>query len=155
MSSHLGVLPHRFWTKVEKTPTCWLWQGAKDSRGYGSFYFNGSVKSTHRLVYETLVDSISIGLYVLHICDNPACVNPDHLFLGTQKDNVQDCLSKGRRSIQKGENNNFSILNEELVRTIRRLRNNKLTLAEIANTLNINLNTIRNVVYGKTWAHIE
>ena len=90
----------RFFAKVNKTDTCWLWTGFIDSGGRGRFYFNGRATSAHRVSYELFVDEILEGLLVCHRCDVSACVNPDHLFVGTQTDNMHDCSEKGRTSNQ-------------------------------------------------------
>ena len=86
-----------------KVGECWIWQGWKDRCGYGCTQFGcgrksrvGKVKKAHRVSYEFYVGPIPKGMYVCHKCDTPACVNPEHLFLGSQKDNMADCSSKGR-----------------------------------------------------------
>lgn len=91
------VLWDRFWAKVHKTDTCWLWTGAT-SVGYGMFKHTGlnATVSVHRLAYETLVALIPPGLHVCHRCDVPTCVNPAHLFVGTHRDNMRDSSAKGR-----------------------------------------------------------
>jgi hypothetical protein len=81
---------------------CWLWEGYKDKDGYGNFQFNGSPRQAHRVSYELFVRPIPEGLCVCHSCDVPSCVNFNHLWLGTCKENQADCARKGRRS---GENN--------------------------------------------------
>lgn len=75
---------------------CWVWTGRRHPFGYGLISRNGKPYNAHRLSYEMHVGPITDGLWVLHRCDNPPCVNPDHLFLGTQSDNMQDCKIKGR-----------------------------------------------------------
>lgn len=82
----------RFWSKVNKTASCWLWTGAKGKWGHGSF--QGS--SAHRFAYKQLVGPIPDGMFVCHRCDVGSCVNPEHLFLGTQRDNIHDAINKGR-----------------------------------------------------------
>lgn len=87
----------RFWRKVLKTPDCWAWSGAKQRRGYGCMETTKGVnRSAHRVSWELHFGEIPKGMCVLHKCDNPECTRPDHLFLGTLKDNTKDMISKGR-----------------------------------------------------------
>ena len=86
----------RFFQKVNKTDSCWLWTGAFTSRGYGSFGVNGKNISAHRYSYQIHTGQIPIGLVVCHTCDTPSCVNPEHLWIGTQSDNMKDMVSKDR-----------------------------------------------------------
>jgi len=90
----------RFWAKVKKTSGCWLWVGAKQRRGYGYLHNGGHSKRkpirAHRYSWEIHNGPIPAGLWVLHKCDAPSCVNPAHLFLGTRSDNMKDAASKGR-----------------------------------------------------------
>jgi hypothetical protein len=86
----------RFFKKVNKTDSCWLWTGALSSRGYGSFRVDGKTISTHRLSYSWFKGEVPEGIFVCHTCDIPACVNPDHLWLGTNSDNMQDMIAKDR-----------------------------------------------------------
>jgi hypothetical protein len=91
-------LDERFWSKVVKSNGCWLWKGATSRRGYGSATINGSSVATHRISYEAHVGPIPDGLYVLHSCDTPACVNPAHLRVGTSLDNARDRAERGRHA---------------------------------------------------------
>ena len=86
----------RFWDKVNKTDTCWLWTGNTEKIGYGIFKLKGKALKAHRLSYAYHKNSIPAGNMVLHRCDVRNCVNPDHLFLGTQTDNMRDMTAKGR-----------------------------------------------------------
>lgn len=86
----------RFWSRIEKTESCWIWKGSTNGRGYGHFRYDGKLRYTHRLAYTYCVGPIPGGLLVLHKCDNPPCCNPGHLFLGSHKDNIQDAIQKGR-----------------------------------------------------------
>jgi hypothetical protein len=85
-----------FWVKVEKTEGCWLWMAARDKDGYGNVRWRMERERAHRLSWRLTYGNIPDGLWVLHRCDNPPCVRPDHLFLGTAKDNTADMLNKGR-----------------------------------------------------------
>lgn len=88
----------RFWNKVCRTSRCWLWTAAKLNGGYGAFQDEGRTLRAHRVSWELAYGSIPCGIQVLHHCDNPACVRPDHLFLGTGKDNMKDRDTKGRQA---------------------------------------------------------
>lgn len=96
----LMPLTQRFWRKVERSDGCWLWTGVRTGRGYGRIQQGGLEKRkallVHRLSWELHFGAIPAGLVVCHKCDVPLCVRPDHLFLGTQRDNIADCIAKGR-----------------------------------------------------------
>ena len=119
------MLAQRFWNKVEKTDSCWLWTAALTHDGYGRFVVplkNGAwqTRLSHRVVYESLVGPIG-GKLVLHRCDVRNCVNPDHLFLGTNKDNTTDMIAKGRGVFTgaRGEAAGNAKLTEPQIREIR------------------------------------
>lgn len=100
------VLDDRFWSKVRKNPTngCWEWNSSKNNRGYGMFSCRGlgfrNKKLAHRLSYEFHNGPIDAGKHILHACDNPSCVNPDHLSCGSRSDNMRDCSNKFRSGNQ-------------------------------------------------------
>lgn len=86
-----------FWSHYDEVGDCWLWRGGKNRKNQGVTYHNGRNWITSRLVWTLTNGTIPSGMYVCHSCDNPSCMNPEHLFLGTPKDNVHDMIKKGRR----------------------------------------------------------
>jgi hypothetical protein len=115
----LVPLKTRFESKVKITPGCWIWTGAKTGGGYGNIKHCGKVLIASRVSYELYCSAIPDGLHVLHKCDNPSCVNPDHLFLGTHCDNMHDMYHKNRREAATGERNGASKLTQQKVLLIR------------------------------------
>lgn len=112
------ALAVRFAEKVRISDGCWEWTGDKDVKGYGRFFLRGEVIRAHRVSQEIYAGPIPDGMYVLHRCDNPGCVNPAHLFLGTQTDNMLDMEAKGRGRHPRGEGHLSSKLTEVEVRKI-------------------------------------
>lgn len=91
-----------FWEKVNKTEGCWEWTGSKNKKGYGSFGVDGKTQKAHRVSWMLTFGELPED-DVLHTCDNPSCVRPDHLFVGTNQDNMRDMADKGRAFMKKGE----------------------------------------------------
>ena len=87
----------RFFQKVKKTDTCWFWVGALNSKGYGSLSVDRKAIGAHRFSYSTFVGLIPKKMFVCHTCDTPSCVNPKHLFTGTNSDNMRDMIAKNRQ----------------------------------------------------------
>lgn len=148
----------RFFRKINKTEACWLWTGRANPNGYGAIQEGGKGSrsiSAHRLSYQIHKGEIPEGLVVMHSCDNPACVNPDHLSVGTYKENTADMIAKGRKRTvaPKGTGNGKAKLNDSLVRYIR--QNNNRPHAELARELNLSPNCIRGVKTGRTWSHVN
>lgn len=158
----------RFWKYIKKTEYCWEWIGSKDRKGYGklweSQFETRKIKAAHRLSYELHKGSINDHLCVCHKCNNPACVNPDHLYLGTQAENMKDAVDQGRTKKsqqwidnQKGSNNPASKVTENQVREIRKImstQNYRGLQAELCRKYGVNKTTIRYIVCRKTWIHI-
>lgn len=109
----------RFWEKVDKSKgenSCWEWTRYKDKDGYGQLRFKGRMYLAHRFSYMTYVGAIPEGMLICHKCDNPSCVNPDHLFIGTHLDNKRDCIKKGRLNPRKGGDHHCRLHPELIIR---------------------------------------
>lgn len=116
---------------------CWKWQDCPTSGGYAQYRVGNRKIRVHRYSYQIFKGPILAGLLVCHTCDNPMCVNPRHLFLGSEKDNTQDMIRKGRKVIITGENHHWAKLtNQEVVRIIE-LRNQGLAQQDIANAVGV------------------
>lgn len=141
----------RFMAKVNKTETCWLWIASKvKNRGYGRFELNEKAVLTHRLSYLHHHGEIQKGLVVRHKCRNRHCVNPDHLELGTQKENIQDCLRDGTMIL--GEKCPSSKLTKAQVLDIRsRIGGIR---KEIAEEFGVTKENIGQIINRRSWKHL-
>jgi hypothetical protein len=142
----------RFLNYVEKTATCWIWHGP-DSNGRGVFGVGDKLDYAARVSYKLFVGEIPAGLDVCHSCDNgsfPTCVNPDHLFPGTRKQNMEDCVAKNRQ--HKGEDVPTSKLNPEIVTFIRK---SNLPHSHLARAFGVSSRCIRKIRNIETWKHIS
>ena len=153
----------RFWRFVTKDEGCWEWRGSKNRGGYGFFVFDSVKYLAHRFSYELANGERLGGLLCCHKCDNPPCVNPDHLFSGTHIDNIQDAMKKGRlvrteetKNKIRGTKNGRSILTPRLVRKIRMKSNeNGHTIREIADEIGVSYAVVYFVLSGITWTHVK
>jgi hypothetical protein len=141
----------RFWSKVKKTDTCWLWEGYLDKGGYGSFKFEEKTVRAHRYSYLIHFGNLDKNLVVMHICDNPSCVRPEHLILSTQKENINDKVFKDRQA--KGSTVGTSKLSESEVKEIKSLIST-LSYAKIAKIYNVDRSLIYLIAKGKSWKHV-
>jgi len=141
---------------VEDSNGCWLWQGGKTTFGHGIIAVNRKSHLAHRVAYKIWKDRVPLNMFVCHTCDNPKCINPDHLFIGTQDDNMKDMANKGRSNngIQKGEKNPQSQLTDRQVRRIKRLLLNGHTRKEIANKFGVNEAVVGFISENKNWKHV-
>lgn len=133
---------------------CIEWSGFRRSKGYGHFWLNGGCRSSHRASWVLFNGKIPRGAQVLHHCDNPPCVNPDHLFIGSNTSNVADKMSKNRHRAPRGEEQGLSKLTDKKVIKIRELRNKRVTLRRLADKFKVSPSTIAQVVTRKTWRHL-
>jgi len=147
----------RFWNKVNvgDLDDCWEWQGSKSFDGYGRLSVSGKTIASHRISWVISNGKIPKDLCVLHRCDNPGCVNPNHLFLGTRKDNVYDAMRKNRRANVQGENAGNSKLTEKDVISIREeYRAGGISQNQLARKYNVTQANIWMVIHRKSWWHI-
>lgn len=158
--------------KVSKSTGCWNWTGALDAKGYGRFSVGASHKpdgtrrnsmlAAHRFAYEAHVGEIPTAndfgrVCVLHSCDNPRCVRPDHLFLGSLADNVRDMDRKGRRvnAQPRGSKHPAAVLTEEKVRSIFTLhRTHGITQAQLSRDFGVCKATVNHIFTGRLWGHL-
>ena len=132
---------------------CWLWNGA-DKQGYGKFWNGFKYMSAHRAAWEIYIGEIPKNQLILHSCDNPQCVNPHHLFCGTQSDNICDCIRKGRYNYitrARGEANGRARLKAE---DVIQIRNSNDKIEEMSKKYNVNWMTIKAILTYKSWKHI-
>jgi hypothetical protein len=151
-----GTSEERFWNFIKrgKKDDCWGWVGGKTKDGYGHFSVNKKSVLSHRFSYELHFGKIIDDMSVLHRCDNPPCCNPEHLFLGTQKDNMQDCKKKGRIYVPDicGEQNGRSKLSYNKVNKIREIFLSKeYSQRKIAEKFNISFQSVWSICHGKIW----
>lgn len=151
----------RFWDKVEKTDSCWLWRAAC-RKGYGAFKFSGRVYDAHRFSYILAHGDIPEGMAVCHHCDQPLCVRPDHFFLGTIRDNNLDMHQKGRhkggvnwdpdREVREHSTEGTTAkLDHKTADVIRLMHGMGYSVKDLAAQFKVARRTVQDVVAGKTW----
>jgi hypothetical protein len=152
-----GIYPRlspeaRFREKIKKTGSCWLWTGTISSSGYGILSVNNRLEGAHRISWKIYRGAIPSDLNVCHKCDNPCCVNPSHLFIGTQLDNMGDAVVKGR--IRNGSHVYHGVVHHRTILTVRQVKNvlrSSKTNTELGKYLNVSRTTIYRIRAGKNW----
>jgi len=144
-----------FWQqiKVDEQTECWIWQLALATRGYGQVSIKRKSYRAHRIAYELFYKESAKGKLVCHTCDNPPCINPHHLFLGTAKENTQDMIQKSRH--YHGERHHFAKLTAQAVLDMRnRHAKGDVTIAQLAREYGISEPSANRVIAGITWRHV-
>lgn len=138
----------RYWSKINKTDTCWNWIGSTTKNGYGVIRIGHSLDVyAHRMAWELHNGAIPTGMHVCHHCDNRRCVNPDHLFIGTQHDNMRDMANKGRNSPNR-------LYTESTVRAAVDRYISGVSSADVSQEFGVSRVQLRKWVKGEQWSHL-
>lgn len=159
-SGILNTDKNRFYSNIiiNDQSECLEWKGTIKSNGYGQFKsLDKKWLHAHRYSYELFIGKIPMNMCVLHICDNRKCVNPEHLWVGTKKDNTQDMFNKKRNgnSALPGIKNGMAKLNEKDVLSIRTLYSKEINCTKLSEIYNVSISTIDRVVRNKSWIHLK
>lgn len=148
--SALGVGP-RIITYHRVAPSgCWEWARTRDKDGYGKIRVKGIMQMAHRVSYEYFDGEIQEGLIVRHKCDNPCCINPEHLELGTHKDNAWDAIRRNRRSTRGEDNVRAKLTPEEVLQ----IYNDQRGCVELSKVYHVRPAAISKIERGQTWQHV-
>lgn len=154
VGSFRALIIPRFEKFVSKTDGCWRWAATVDRRGYGKFAVFGSPRAAHQVSWVLYRGYLPEGQFVLHRCDNPSCVNPDHLFLGTHTDNMRDMRAKGRGPNRRGENSATAILSEQQVLAVYSRAWAGERPIDLAREYGVGPTTISGIKHGENWAYL-
>lgn len=137
----------------DKNRGCYIWTKSFDDKGYSQVNIGGRIVKAYSIAYKEVIGPVPSGLVLRHICDNRKCINPFHLTLGTQADNINDMYRRGRGCI--GDKAPWSKLNEAQVKELRlEFKFTKSSIAEMSRRHNINYGTLSDVLLNKTWKHV-
>lgn len=155
-----GTPEQRFRARIsERKNGCWEYDGYREPKGYGKFGVSPRESVlAHRFAYELFVGEIPDGLFVCHRCDNPPCVNPDHLFLGTLADNNRDMWGKGRGRIPHGrgdEANNVRLTTSQVIEIRRRYKPRVVTQRMLAEEFGVSTHAIGAIISRRNWRHLD
>lgn len=140
----------------EPNSGCWLWEGSSNKSGHCQIYYNKQLRYVHRLSYELFVGPIPKYKFILHKCDVASCINPDHLYVGTARDNVKDRVERKRSFRPKGELHPLAKMIDRDVIIIKSLyEDHKLSIADIASLFNMSFTNINRILRNVTWKHVE
>ena len=148
-----GTPEERFERKFSKESNgCWIWTAARSQDNYGHFFFEGKILKSHKVSFLLYRGRVPKGKCVLHICDNSLCVNPNHLYIGTQIDNIADRERRGRSKFAVGEKAGLAKLTWTAVSEIRNLyKQMNLNRKELSLRYGVNQSTIGNIINNRTW----
>ncbi|NOD65794.1 HNH endonuclease [Ruegeria sp. HKCCD6109] len=142
---------HRLYDKDDQTG-CWVWRRPRSKRGYGAISVNGKAQTAHRFAFEMYKRKLLDTELVCHTCDNPSCVNPEHLFAGTQRENMMDMRAKGRENPLLGTDHPHAKLNPQKVREIR---SSPLSAYRLAKIYHVSSVTVRRIQQRRLWKHVQ
>jgi transposase-like protein len=145
----------KFWSQVDTSVNCWLWKAGRDGGGYGRFKILGVSRLAHRVAFTMATGPIPAGLNVCHRCDVPACVRPDHLFLGSQLDNMRDCSAKGRTVGSHGTLSGMAKLTDATaLEILEKYATTTVSKSQLARDYGISESSIRKLIRRDTWRHL-
>jgi hypothetical protein len=145
----------RFWTHVNKTDTCWLWTGGITGN-YGALWTGLRNEGAHRCSWIIHNGPVPSGMYVLHHCDNGLCIRPDHLFLGTAQDNMDDKTNKARNNVARGSTHyKTKLTNNDIIHIRRKYSLCNTKQVDLAEELGLSRSAIEKIVNNRTWKHVE
>ena len=149
----MKTIEQRFWDKVpmREDGKCWLWHGAKDIKGYGVLRIGDMLIKAHRYAYQYVNGNISECEFVCHTCDNPSCVNPSHLWVGTHYDNMDDKIAKGRQHKPSGDTNPNAKMTDDKILIVRDMINSGATCQSVADHFGVSRSCINHIKNNHTW----